>query len=193
MKEQEIIKIFEELGALKKGHFLLSSGLHSNTYFQAALVLQYPDKAEALCRQLTEMISGVEVDIVIGPALGGVVFSYQLAQLLNKPSIFAERQDGKLALRRGFTLEKGQRVLIAEDVVTTGGSVDELIELVKSHGAEVAAVLALVDRSASQLKFKDIKYNALIRLDVNTYKPVDCPLCQKGVPLEKPGSRKQEK
>lgn len=190
MNEKELLSIFKECGALEGGHFMLSSGLHSKNYLQAALVLQYPKKAELLCKELAEKFKDEKIDVVIGPALGGITLSYELARSLNARSIFSERVDGKMTLRRSFDLKEGEKVLIAEDVITTGGSVEEIVSLVKLKNAHLAGIAALVDRSSNKEKFKDLGFKSLLKLDIKTYPPEDCPLCKEGLPLIKPGSRK---
>ncbi|MEW6621927.1 MAG: orotate phosphoribosyltransferase [Bacillota bacterium] len=189
LTREEIIEILERTNSLKTGHFILSSGLHSSRYVQCALVLSYPWEAEKLCRDLAEKFSGMDIDIVVGPALGGVVVAYELARALNVQGIFSERQDGKMALRRGFEIKAGQKVLVVEDVVTTGGSAKEVIELVKEAGGEVAAVASIIDRSGGQADF-GVPFKSLLELDIPTYKPEVCPLCKEGSLAEKPGSRK---
>ena len=139
MNEKEVLGIFEKSGALLKGHFKLSSGLHSEKYLQCALVLQYPNMAERLSEALANNFSAEKIDVVIGPALGGVTLAYEVARAIGSRGLFTERQDGKMVLRRGFSITKGEKVLVVEDVVTTGGSTKEVIELVRSFGADVVA------------------------------------------------------
>ncbi|MCK4519471.1 MAG: orotate phosphoribosyltransferase [Candidatus Omnitrophica bacterium] len=189
MTEKEILDIFIDCGALIEGHFLLTSGLHSKKYFQKNLVLQYPRYTEKLCRQLSKKFASKKVDVVIAPAVGAIVLSYQLASIFKCRSIFTERLDGKMLLRRDFKIASGEKVLIAEDIVTTGGSVMELVELVRREGGEVIGICALVDRSKKKNKFEDVEFKSLLRLNLKTYKPPECPMCKKGLPLIKPGSR----
>ncbi|MCK5306673.1 MAG: orotate phosphoribosyltransferase [Candidatus Omnitrophica bacterium] len=189
MTEKEILDIFIDCGALIEGHFLLTSGLHSKKYFQKSLVLQYPQYTEKLCRQLSKKFASKKVDVVIAPAVGAIVLSYQLASIFKCRSIFTERLDGKMLLRRDFKIATGEKVLIAEDIVTTGGSVMELVELVRGEGGEVIGVCALVDRSKKKNKFEDVEFKSLLRLNLKTYKPQECPMCKKGLPLIKHGSR----
>jgi len=185
---ENIKKILEKTGAVLKGHFLLSSGLHSDTYFQMALVFQYPEDGKAICQQLAENFKGEKIDVVIGPAIGGIIISYQLAEILGTKSIFAERENGKMKLRRGFKIEKGEKVLICEDVITTGGSVKEVITTVEKEGGEIVGIGCIVKRGMVEFKYP---LKALIKVGVKNYHPFNCPLCQKKIPLIKPGSRKK--
>lgn len=184
------LEIFYETGALLSGHFLLTSGRHSNQYFQCAKVLQYPDKTEIICKAISDMFIDFNFDTVLSPALGGIIVGQEVARQLKKRSIFAEREDNKLTLRRGFLLSKGEKVLICEDVVTTGGSVFELIEIVKNAEAELVGVGMLVDRSNGKVNF-GVPQVSSISLNVISYTPDECPLCKQGIELVKPGSRKK--
>ncbi|MBU1084225.1 MAG: orotate phosphoribosyltransferase [Candidatus Omnitrophota bacterium] len=191
MKDKEVIDIFSRIGAFKQGHFRLSSGLHSGAYLQCALVLADPIIAGKLCAALAKKFIADEPDVVIGPAMGGIVLAYEMARALKARAIFSEREEnGKMALRRGFVISPGSKVLIAEDVLTTGGSVKEVIKLLRQDGIEPVAVAALVDRSRHKLDFDGIKYQSLIKLDVPSFTEKECPLCQEGIPISKPGSRK---
>ena len=145
MTEQEIVNILKESGALLTGHFQLRSGLHSDRFFQAALLLQYPDKAETVCRHLAEKFSGTEIETVISPAVGGLIVGQEVARALGCRAIFADKEDGQLVLKRGFALRRGEKVLVAEDVVTKGGRVQQTIDLVRSFGAEVVGVAVIVE------------------------------------------------
>jgi len=189
-KATDYLAQFQATGALLDGHFLLSSGLHSPRYLQCALVLQYPKIAEAMCADLAERVRQLEPQVVLAPALGGIVLAYELARALGVRGIFGERKEGKMVLRRGFRLTPGERVLLAEDVITTGGSLRELYPLVEAAGAQVVCIAALVDRSSEE-KRPDFgaTLESLICLSVPTYAPEVCPLCKKGLPLVKPGSR----
>ncbi|KUO50306.1 MAG: orotate phosphoribosyltransferase [Desulfitibacter sp. BRH_c19] len=189
LTREEIIEILKKTNSLKTGHFLLSSGLHSDKYVQCALVLSYPWEAENLCKALAEKLADIDIEIVVGPALGGIVIAYELARALNVPGIFAERTDGEMAFRRGFEIKPGQKVLVVEDVVTTGGSAKEAIKLIKEMGGDVVAVSSLIDRSGGKADF-GVPFKALLELDIPTYKPEDCPMCKDGSTAEKPGSRK---
>ncbi len=188
LTKKTILNIFNKTGALLTGHFKLSSGLHSEKYLQCALVLQYPKYARLLCSELAKKFKKEKPTVVIGPALGGIIVSYEVARALNCRSIFAERQEGKLILRRNFTIGKKDRALVVEDVVTTGLSTKEVIALVKEAGAKLVGVGSIVDRSSSKIDF-GIKFKSLIKVKVNTYTEYDCPLCKKGIPWIKPGSR----
>ncbi|NQT32457.1 MAG: orotate phosphoribosyltransferase [Candidatus Omnitrophica bacterium] len=192
MQEMEILDIFTRERAYLQGHFKLSSGLHSGAYLQCALVLQEPSLAARLCGVLADKFKADAPDVVIGPAMGGIVLAYELARALGARAIFTERNtDGKMALRRGFTVSANNKVLIAEDVLTTGKSVKEVVSLLKEDGIEPAGIACLVDRSKGALDFGGIKHASLIKLNVPTFMEEDCPLCQEGLPIVKPGSRKQ--
>lgn len=182
--------IMEELkktDALMEGHFLLSSGRHSEKYIQCARLLMHPDIAKDAVEKIVKNIDKDEIDLVVGPAMGGVVVSYEVARQLGKPSIFVEREEGEFALRRGFEIEKGQRVLVTEDVITTGKSIKEAIDLIEEHGGVVTGLFCLVDRKEHNL---DYKIYSGTEIEFDTYGSDDCPLCKKGVDLVKPGSRK---
>ncbi|HOJ93011.1 MAG TPA: orotate phosphoribosyltransferase [Dictyoglomaceae bacterium] len=183
------IEVFKEKGAFLEGHFLLSSGMHSPNYLQCALILQYPDLAEKIAKEIAEKIpKNLKIDTVIGPALGGIIIAYELARALDIRGIFAEREEGKMTLRRGFSISKGERVLVCEDVVTTGGSALEVANLVKSFGGEIIAYACIVDRSGGKTIFDKDLYS-LIQLKLDTYNPEECPFCKDKIPLTKPGSR----
>ena len=185
----DILAVFRDAGALLEGHFLLSSGMHSPRYLQCALVLQDPARAARLCGQLARAFTADGIETVIGPAIGGIVVAYELARALGAKGLFAERQDGRMTLRRGFAVRRGERVLLAEDVVTTGGSLREVQEMVAAAGAEVVAVTALVDRTSGRDPGFGMPLTSLVKIDVPAYTPEDCPLCRDGLPLVKPGSR----
>lgn len=184
----QIMDIFLRTGALMEGHFVLTSGLHSGKYFQCAQLLQYPDYTEFAARELLLKLSPLQVDLVISPALGGIVIGYEVARQLGVRSIFAERKEGPLVLRRGFKIEKGEKCLVIEDVVTTGGSTQEVIDVVLANGGEVAAAGVLVDRSGGRANFR-YKMASLIQVDVKNWQPDECPLCKQNIPFDKPGSR----
>ncbi len=188
MTEQEIVKVLEDSKALLTGHFQLRSGLHSNRFFQAALLLQYPDKAEIVCKHLAESFAGEQIETVISPAVGGLIVGQEIARALGCRAIFADKEDGELVLKRGFTLRPGEKVLVAEDVVTKGGRVQQTIDLVRSMGAEVVAVAVIVDRSGGDAKF-DVPFHSALKLTLPTYDPADCPLCREGLPIDRPGSK----
>ncbi len=186
---EEVVKIFMDSGALMEGHFLLASGRHSNQYMQCAKVLQYPHYTEQLARQLADKFRNDNIEIVIGPALGGIIVAYEVARQLGVPAIFTERLDGEMVLRRGFLMDAGQRTLIVEDVVTTGGSVKEVMNVVEKFGAKAVGVGVLVDRSNGQVDF-GIKQEAVLTMDISSWEAHNCPLCARGkLPLVKPGSR----
>ncbi len=182
-------EILTRLGALKQGHFRLTSGLHSDRYMQCAALFQFPKESEQLCAALAEKFAGQKIDLVAGPALGGIIMAYEVARALGVPNIFSEREDGKMTFRRGFRVEAGQKVLVVEDVVTTGGSVKEVIGLVRAAGGEVVGVGSVVDRSGGKADF-GVPFHALMTLEATNWKEEDCPLCKEGVPIVKPGSRK---
>lgn len=188
MIEDEILQIFREHSALLEGHFILSSGLHSDRYIQCALVLQNPRVAEQLCVELGPKLGELGATVVVGPALGGVIVAHEVARALGLRALFTERQNGEMTLRRGFHVEKDEPVLVVEDVITTGKSTRETIACVESAGGKVVGVGALVDRSGGEVEF-DVPKAALVTLDVKTYDPDDCPLCKEGKPAVKPGSR----
>lgn len=188
MTEAEVLTIFRRSGALLEGHFRLSSGLHSPGYLQCALVLQHPREAEVLGAALGNLVRSLGVQTVMSPALGGVVIGQEVGRALGVRAIFAERADGTLTLRRGFALDPGEKVLIVEDVVTTGGSTRETMDVARAHGAVVVGACAIVDRSGGKQGL-DVPFHALLPMDVKTYQPDDCPLCKQGIPVVKPGSR----
>lgn len=188
MTNQELLAQFQELGVLQTGHFRLTSGLHSEHYMQCAKLFEYPKKAaEVVARLLPKLPTGI--DTVIAPAIGGVTVGYELARLLGCRSIFAERQEGRMAFRRGFALKPGERILVVEDVVTTGGSVQEVVDLAMECGAEILGVAAVVDRSQGRADF-GVPFYPLLSMEITVYHPETCPLCVQGVPLQSPGSRK---
>lgn len=183
------LQIFRDAGALLEGHFLLTSGLHSPRYLQCALLMQDPARAERLCRDLAQRFADRKVTCVMGPALGGIIVAHELARALGVKGLYAERENGKMALRRGFGLSPGDRVLLVEDVVTTGGSLLEILALVQAAGAGLAGVAALADRTSGRDPGLGMPLEALVKVDVPTYKAEECPLCRAGIPIVKPGSR----
>ena len=183
-----LLAMFRRSGALLDGHFCLSSGLHSNGYLQCALVLQDPETAGALGTMLAERVRHLSPATVLSPALGGVIIGHEVARGLGVRAIFAERQDGRLLLRRGFSLAPRERVVVVEDVVTTGVSTRETIEVARAAGAEVAGAAALVDRSGGRASL-DVPFAALLAVDLPTWDPAACPLCGQGLEIVKPGSR----
>lgn len=188
MDELDTLKLLEDSQAVRRGHFELSSGRHSDVYVQCAAVLQYPHHAEVLGRNIAAEFPGLQIGCVISPALGGVVIGQEVARALGTRAIFVERDAfGRLALRRGFQVEKGERVLVVEDVWTTGGSTRETISVVESIGGLVVAAGAIIDRSGGALDLP-VRAEALLRMDVQSYDPDDCPLCRKGDVAVRPGS-----
>ena len=188
MTTDQLLDRFRRSGALLDGHFRLSSGLHSTGYLQCALVLQYPADAEALGRSLADRVRHLRATVVVSPALGGVVIGHEVARALGVRAVFVERQDGVLMLRRGFQLGETDRVLVVEDVLTTGGSTRETMQAVVAAGARVVGVASIVNRSGGAASF-EVPYDALLEIVLPTYQPHECPLCAKGLPVVKPGSR----
>jgi orotate phosphoribosyltransferase len=189
MKDQDILEIFLKTNALLNGHFLLTSGRHSNQYFQCAQVLQYTDYNEIICRKIADHFINTEIDVVISPAIGGIIVGQEVARLLGKKSIFAEREDKILTLRRGFQIEEGKKYLVCEDVVTTGGSVFEVMDIIRNNGGIVAGVGYIVDRSNNKVQFNVPQFSTL-QLEVVSYTHEECPMCKQNIPAIKPGSRK---
>jgi orotate phosphoribosyltransferase len=191
MKQEDVLKLFEETNALLSGHFELRSGLHSNQFFQCALVLQYPRIAGQLCEALVEKmkdeLKDLKVDTVIAPAMGGITIGHDVARALGVRFIFVEKENNALVLRR-FKIKEGERFVIAEDVVTRGGRVQETIDIVKENGGVVAAIGILVDRSGGKARF-EAPLVSLLDIEPVTYDPSDCPLCKEGVALVHPGSK----
>ena len=188
MTENEILNIFREHSALLEGHFILSSGLHSDRYIQCALVLQHPRVAEKLCSELAAKLRHLNASTVAAPALGGVIVAHEVARALGVRAIFTERQVGAMTLRRGFHLEPGEPTLIVEDVITTGLSTRETMRCVEQAGGKVVGVGSLIDRSGGAADL-GLPKAALATLSVQNYKPEECPLCKAGSPAVKPGSR----
>ncbi|MBN2414398.1 orotate phosphoribosyltransferase [bacterium] len=188
LQRDDVLTMFSESGALLKGHFLLTSGMHSDTYFQCAKVFQYPENSDMLCADIADHYRTAAIDTVVSPAVGGIVFGQDLARHLKVRSIFTERVDGRMTLRRGFEIRAGEQILVAEDVTTTGGSVKEVIELVRATGGKVVGVTAVVDRSGGSIDF-GVPYHSLIEMEVKNYQPEECPLCKGGDVPVKPGSR----
>lgn len=184
----DILQVFRESGALLEGHFRLTSGLHSSGYLQCALVLQHPARAAALGEAIASRVRPLRPTAVLSPALGGVIIGHEVARALRTRALFAERQDGALTLRRGFALDPSDRVLIVEDVVTTGGSTRETIDVARAAGATVVGAAAIIDRSGGHSDV-GVPLHALATLDLPTYDPESCPLCKEGRPIVKPGSR----
>lgn len=188
LNKMEALELFRKSGALLEGHFLLTSGRHSDRYVQCAQVLKHADYTARLCQEIAARFQKEKIDLVIGPAMGGIIVAYETSRSLGVTNVFAERENGKMTLRRGFTLEPGQRVLVVEDVITTGGSVQEVIDLVSAHKGEVAGVGVLVDRSGGQVDF-GVPMEAVITMEVPSWDQAVCPMCQSGSVAVKPGSR----
>jgi orotate phosphoribosyltransferase len=188
MTEREILELYERTGALMRGHFKLTSGLHSDVYLQSALVLQYPAHAAELGAALAASFRGADVTTVLAPAIGGIPVAHEVARALGARALFTERENGVMRLRRGFTLARGERCLAVEDVITTGGSVREVVHVIEEHGGIVVGVGALVDRSGGTAEFP-VKHTTLATIRAATYSPDDCPLCKTGSVAIKPGSR----
>jgi orotate phosphoribosyltransferase len=196
MRPENVLQLLESVGAIRQGHFELSSGLHSDTYVQCALVLQYPNYAEQLGAALAAEFTGLVIEAVVSPALGGVILGHEVARALGKsgqrrgvPALFVERDSsGTMCLRRGFSIEPGQRVLVVEDVWTTGGSTFEAIRVVEEAGGLVVGAGALIDRSGATIEFP-VTAEALVQLHISNYEPAICPLCRAGGAAIKPGSR----
>ncbi|MGE4508913.1 MAG: orotate phosphoribosyltransferase [Eubacteriaceae bacterium] len=186
---QDILEILKETDAFLEGHFLLSSGKHSDQYVQCAKVLRFPDQAEKVLKPVVEQLKSLKIDKVVGPAMGGVIVSYEIGRQLGKESIFTERKDGVMELRRGFEIKAGDRVIITEDVVTTGKSTIETKKVLESLGAEVLGVACIADRRAQGVEI-DMPIYSAIKLEITAWDPSDCPVCKENkLPLVKPGSR----
>ena len=188
MTRDELLDLFRRSGALLEGHFRLTSGLHSSGYLQCALVLQHPQHAETLGRAIGDRTRGLRPTAVLSPALGGVVIGHEVGRALGVRALFAERQDGALALRRGFVIAENDRVLVIEDVLTTGGSTRETMQVAKASGAQVVGAASIVNRSAGPPDV-DVPFASLLDIALPTYEPEKCPLCAQGLPVVKPGSR----
>ncbi len=187
MTEKEVEDLLIETSAIMEGHFLLTSGLHSPRYVEKFNVLQKPVYTEKLCKAMAEKFKDANIETVVGPVTGGILLAHETGKALGTRAIFTERENGKMTFRRGFTLHEGERVLIVEDIVTTGGSIREVIDVVKAHGGIPVAVSMLVDRSGGKATFGDVPSTALLHMDVQTYKPEECPLCKVGTPMTKRG------
>jgi orotate phosphoribosyltransferase len=188
MTEKETLDLYRKTGALLHGHFRLTSGLHSDVYLQSALVLQYPKHAAALGEALAESFRGADVSVVLAPAIGGILVAHEVARALGVRALFTERENGVMRLRRGFALEPGERCLVVEDVITTGGSTREVVACIEEHGGVVVGIGSLVDRNGGTAAFA-VKRVALVTIEAKTWQPDACPLCREGSPAVKPGSR----
>ena len=187
MTEQEVKDLLIKTNAIMEGHFLLTSGLHSPHYVEKFNVLQHPAYTEKLCQAMAEKFKDQNIQTVVGPVTGGILLAHETGKALGTRAIFTERENGRMTFRRGFGLQPGERVLIVEDIVTTGGSIKEVIDVVKAHGGIPVAVSMLVDRSGGKASFGDVPCTALLHMNVETYKPEECPLCKQGIPMTKRG------
>lgn len=186
--QDQLIEIFQKTGALLEGHFILTSGRHSPTYFQCAKVLQYPEYLQKFSNEIVNHFQDIDIDIVITPAVGGIVLGTEIGRQLNKQTIFAEREQGAMTLRRGFEITSESNVLVIEDVITTGGSVNEVIELVRDSGAKVVGVGVLVDRSGGKVKLHEKQF-CVTELEAVSYGDDEIPDDLANIPVLKPGSR----
>ena len=188
-QERRTLEMFKQTGALLEGHFQLTSGLHSPRYLQCALVLQHPQHAEEIGRDLAEPFRNEQIEAVVAPAIGGIIVAHEAARALGVRALFTERENGTMTMRRGFKLREGERVLVVEDVVTTGGSTRETMEAVRNAGGVVVGAGSVVDRSGGAVDI-GVRRVALLTLEVPAFEPGDCPLCREGTAAVKPGSRK---
>ncbi len=188
MDKERAIEILKATGVMQEGHFKLTSGRHSDKYMQCAKLFIQPDTSAEMSRALADKFSDIQVDLVIGPAIGGIILAYEVARQLAVPNIFAERENGAMTFRRGFAVQPGTKVLVVEDVVTTGGSVKEVMALARENGAEIVGVGAIVDRSNGTVDF-GTRFEAVVSMEVVSYLPEECPICKTGMPITKPGSR----
>ena len=189
MTNEELMQILTETGAYQSGHFKLSSGLHSGNYIQCSQLLKFPRIAEKVCAEIGELFKDENIEMVVVPAIGGILVAYEVGRALNVPAIFAERENGVMTLRRGFHVEPGTRCLVTEDVLTTGGSAQEVVELLQSKGAEVVAATSIIDRTPGNTIKLKVPFKSLIQLSFPTHNPEECPMCKEGMPIQKPGSR----
>lgn len=187
MTEAEVKDLFLKTQAIMEGHFLLTSGLHSQFYVEKFNVLQQPKYTEMMCKELAKKFVDQNIETVVGPMTGGIILAHETGKALGTRAIFTERENGHMTFKRGFSLKQGERVLIVEDIVTTGGSVKEVIDVVRKAGGVPVGVGILVDRSGGKVDFDGVPYQALLHLDVKTYKPEECPLCKQGIEMTKRG------
>ena len=193
MEREKVLEILKEAEVLLEGHFLLTSGKHSNRYLQCAKIFKNTKYSEVLCKDLAEQFKDKNIDVVVGPAMGAVIMSYEVSRHLGVPNFFTERENGEMALRRGFEIKEGQRILVVDDVITTGGSVKEVIKLLTDMGGVVVGVGSIVDRSGGSADF-GVPFSSVIKIDVEAFEPEDCPICKEGkIPVVKPGSRNIKK
>ncbi|MDR0968344.1 MAG: orotate phosphoribosyltransferase [Holosporaceae bacterium] len=186
MNREDVTKLLEETGAIMRGHFLLTSGLHSPTYVEKFRLLEHPEYTERLCKELAESFANDDVQLTVGPMTGGILLAHEVGKALKTKAIFTERENGKMTLRRDFEIPQGARVLVVEDIVTTGGSVKEVLDVVVEKGGVPVGVGILVNRSGGRANF-GVKTVSLLQLEIPTYKPEDCPLCKNGEPFTKRG------
>lgn len=191
LTRHQLLEIFRKSNALLRGHFELSSGLHSGHYFQCAPVLQHPEYAMRICGEFARRFRASRPTVVIGPAVGGVILAYETARALRARALYSERVDAEMQLRRGFTVGKKDRVLVTEDAITTGESSRKVAALMKSFGAKVVGIAAVVDRSGGKVKFEGYRFMRLFALAFETFPPGDCPLCSEHIPVTHPGRLKQ--
>lgn len=189
LERKEIMEILRETKVLREGHFRLTNGKHSRQSMQISQVIQYPKFLEVLCEELARRFKGEEIDVVVAPAIGGILVAYEVAKTLGTRCLFTEREEGKMIFRRGFTLEEDENVLVVEDAVTTGDSVQEVLEAVKERGGSIRGVGIVLDRSGGKVHY-GVHTEALVSLECQTWEPEECPLCREGVTLGKPGTRK---
>jgi orotate phosphoribosyltransferase len=187
MSEQEILDMLKNANAFLEGHFQLTSGLHSPHYIEKFRILENPVLTETLCKELADNFKDENISLVVGPMTGGIILSYETGKQLGCKAIFTERVKGKMTFKRGFRIKENDKVLIVEDIITTGGSIQEVIEVIKQTGAVLSGISCIVDRSNKKVKF-EYPFKPLLTLDVVNYKPDECPLCKEGIPLFKPGS-----
>ena len=191
LTKEKLQDMFRKSHALLRGHFELSSGLHSGHYFQCAQVLQHPRQAMALCREIARRFRTSRPTVVIGPAAGGILVAYETARALGARALYAERVDAEMQLRRGFSITKKDRVLITEDAITTGESARKVAALIESFGARVVGIACVVDRSGGKVRFPGRKFAGLFSLAFETFPPDNCPLCSEGIPATRPGRPKR--
>ncbi|MDR1392101.1 MAG: orotate phosphoribosyltransferase [Clostridiales bacterium] len=193
MDEKEIKKILEKTNVLLEGHFLLTSGKHSGKYMQCAKIFEYPDQSEIICSQLVQKIKNsikTRIDVVIGPAIGAILLSYEIARQLGIRSVFGERKNGKMVLGRSFSIKSNENVLIVEDVITTGGSVKEIIEILKKNQANILGIGMIIDRQNKKNNF-EIPFESVLKVKIKTFDKDECPFCKENIPLIKPGSKEK--
>ena len=185
----DVKELLMKADGLLKGHFCLTSGLHSDTYFQCAKLYQYPEIVEIIGKELAKKLENIEYDTIIAPAIGAIIFGYEVAKQAKKRNLFVESKDDVMQLRRGYTLKTGERVVIIEDVITTARTIFETIDAIKEYEVEIKGVGCIVDRTQGKLD-NQLKINSLLKIDPVVYEPSCCPLCKQGLELVKPGSRK---